>query len=297
MMETVALVTSSDDDDDVYLNSVAKLKALTKQVPLQSNKEITEKKEETEIEGIISTKPMITRSKKTKANKSTSGPRTRSQRRRKNSVDHDSDVEIVSVENMVNAVVERPIVVEEKINSVEKNDVVVVEKIIDSSEDENYDINIKILWRSKNMHRLSICQNENFQKIFEHFANLEGVSTNEIMLTKRDRTIKKTDTPTSINLSVIDILEGGVIKKDTTEEKPDEDACIIKVQTTNKKSLTISVKQDESFKALWEKCAEELNIEEAKMKLYFDGELVKITDTPNSLDIEDEACFDLRLSS
>lgn len=94
------------------------------------------------------------------------------------------------------------------------------------------------------------------------------------------------------------VTEGGIIKKDSTmsqknmEGRVDEDVCIIKVQTTSKKSLTIPVKRHEDFKALLAKCAEELKTEESKIRLHFDGELIAVTDTPDSLDIEDEACFD-----
>lgn len=81
------------------------------------------------------------------------------------------------------------------------------------------------------------------------------------------------------------------------EGKLDEDVRMIKVQTTSKKSLTVTVDRDEDFKALLAKCVQELNVDESKIKLYFDGELVAITDTPDSLEIEDEACFDLRIAS
>ncbi|XP_078036297.1 DNA repair protein Rad60 [Augochlora pura] len=288
-MNTVQLGSSSEDEDDVYLNSVAKLKALKKQAPSHPNK-VTVKENivtiEEQTEGIA---PVLLERQymNTRSRKSISGRTTRRHTQEKNSLDYDSDLEIVSVEKEVTPV-------QEKSDSVTE---LVVEEIVDSSEDENYDVNIKILWRSKDLHRLNICRNENFRKIFEHFANLEKVSVDDILITKMDRVIKKTDTPVSINLSVIDILEGGVVKKSTKEETLDEDIRSIKVQTTNKKNLTILVKRDETFEKLWQKCAEELNVEESKMKLYFDGELIAITDTPDSLDIEDEACFDLRLSS
>ncbi|OAD58145.1 hypothetical protein WN48_00682 [Eufriesea mexicana] len=264
-MEIVQLRSSSEDDDDVYLNSVAKLKALKKkQTSLHCD---VQKEEETQ-------------------------ENNEELKHQKNVSDADSDLEIVSVEG--------------KPNSAE-NDLFIVENNMNENshctEDENYEINIKILWQSKDVHRLNICRNENFRKIFEYFANLEKVSIDEILITKRDKTIKKNDTPASINLSVIDILEGGIIKKDNIvhpkniEQKNNEDICVIKIQTTNKKSLTVSVNRDENFESLIEKCAQELNVEKPKIKLYFDGELVTITDTPDSLEIEDIACFDLRLSS
>ncbi|KOC70198.1 Uncharacterized protein WH47_08544 [Habropoda laboriosa] len=263
-MESVELRSSSeDDDDDVYCNSVAKLKVLKKKQISHCNNEKDEKNKQENKEKL---------------------------KHRRNQQGSDSDLEIVSVE--------------EKPNSSE-NDVLIVEKNVEekaqSSEDENYEINIKVMWRSKDLHRLNMCRNENFRRIFEYFANIEQVSIDEILITKKDKIIKKNDTPVTINLSVIDILEGGIITKDSTMLQKnaggkDENVCVIKVQTTNKKSLTISVKRDENFQNLLEKCAQELNVEESKIKLYFDGELIVITDTPDSLEIEDEACFDLRLS-
>ena len=298
-METVQLESSSEEDDDVYLNSVAKLKALKKQKALEPNQEKDATKEEETIEALNievpkeAAVPQNTR-RTTRSNQNKSGPCVTRRAQRRAYQDEDLDLEIVSVEGIV-PVAETP--------QSPENDLIIFDKSIDSSEDENYDIDIKILWRSKNVHRLNIRRNENFRKIFEHFANLEKVSIDEILLTKKDRTIKKSDTPASINLSVIDILEGGIVKKGSTvaqrnaEGKLDEDVCIIKVQTTSKKSLTVTVDRDEDFKSLLAKCAQELNVEESKIKLYFDGELVAITDTPDSLDIEDEACFDLRISS
>ncbi|XP_076758039.1 DNA repair protein Rad60 [Xylocopa sonorina] len=326
-METVQLVSSSEDDDDMYLNSVTQLKALKKKRTLpQSNctkamEKAQENNEDLKHSFIIynisylmfipffllkhhryiltfifvieipdDVAVPVRPSRNTGRKKNTSRRRATRRRQKRDTSESDSDLEIVSVE--------------EKQNPVE-NDLILVEKKVDEnchiSEEETYEINIKVLWRSKDVHRLNISKSENFQKVFEYFANLEQVSIDEILITKKDRTITKNDTPTSINLSVIDILEGGIIKqasleKDTNKEN-DENICVIKVQTTSKKNLLISVKRDENFKTLLERCAQELNIEQSKIKLYFDGELVTITDTPDSLEIEDEACFDLRLSS
>ncbi|CAL7950876.1 unnamed protein product [Xylocopa violacea] len=283
----------------MYLNSVTQLKALkTKQTLPQSNcTQAVEKTQENNEELNVIEIPEevvgpVRPSRNTGRKKNTSRRRATRRRQRRDTSESDSDVEIVSVE--------------EKQNPVE-DDIIIVEKKVDEnchiSEDETYEINIKVLWRSKDVHRLNISKSENFQKVFEYFANLEQVSIDEILLTKKDKTIRKNDTPTSINLSVIDILEGGIIKKGSTtlqkntNKENDENVCVIKIQTTNKKNLIISVKRDENFKALLERCAQELNTEESKIKLYFDGEVVAITDTPDSLEIEDEACFDLRLSS
>ncbi|XP_043802710.1 uncharacterized protein CG4449 [Apis laboriosa] len=281
-METVQL-SSSEDDDDIYLNSVAKLKALKKKQTLLQCKD-QEKEEEKqanneELKCEIFNDTVLKQgiNRKIKNKKYSSKHRSAKQKQRKNISETDSDLEIVSIEE----------------KNLSENDLYIVEDNITEypNPNENYEINIKILWRSKNIYRLNICQNENFGQIFKYFANLEQVSI-----------IKRNDTPVSINLSVIDILEGGIIKKDNTisnnvMEKNDNNVCMIKIQTTNKKSLTIFVKRDENFKTLLEKCAQEFNIEKSKIKLYFDGELIAIMDTPDSLEIEDEACFDLQFSS
>ncbi|XP_068982361.1 DNA repair protein Rad60 isoform X2 [Bombus flavifrons] len=291
----------------MYLNSVAKLNALRKkpQPPHNDQKgEDEEKKMQKNNKEILedSNKIRTTRKvEKQKATQNTRGKRNTTrrqsarQRQKRNACqtdnEADSDLEIVSIE-------EKPTSPENDLFILESG----TQENSHSSETENYEINIKILWRSKDIHRLNICKNENFRQIFEYFANLEQVSVDEILITKKDVTIKQTDTPASINLSVIDILEGGIVKRDITDTMPrkdtnNENVCAIKIQTTGKKSLTVSVKRDDDFKILLEKCAEKFDVEESKIKLYFDGELIAATDTPDSLDIEDEACFDLRLSS
>lgn len=81
------------------------------------------------------------------------------------------------------------------------------------------------------------------------------------------------------------------------DKSNDEDICTIKVQTANKKqSLTISLKKDERFKALFTNCAEQLGVKEKDLKFFFDGEQISPTDTPESLDLEKEACVDLHIS-
>lgn len=296
-MDIVDFVSSSEDDD-IYLNTVANLRVLkTKPRPPQSKTQETKDPLQEELQEEIKCDDMPVRKSRARTRGSKhlrAAKGGRRQRQRKDAEESDSDVEIVSVEE--NA-------------SKSKNDSIYDDNNVDetlvSIEDENYEMNIKIMWRSRDIHRMNIRRNDKFRQIFEHYADLEGVSVDEVLITKGDRNIKKSDTPASINLTVIDILEGGIINKDsvtfqknqTGQGKMDENVCLIKVQTTGKKSLTVPVEKDETFKALFKKCAEELDVEESKFKLYFDGDLVSITDTPESLDIEDEACFDLRPSS
>ncbi|XP_018337015.1 PREDICTED: uncharacterized protein CG4449 isoform X3 [Trachymyrmex septentrionalis] len=169
-------------------------------------------------------------------------------------------------------------------------------------EDDNYEINIKVYWRSNRIDRLSMRRHDNFKGIFEHYANLEGVSVNEILIMKKDKIVHHTDTPASLEISIIDILDGGIVNPGMNtlpkDESNDEDICNIKVQTANKKqSLIIPLKKDEAFKTLFANCAEQLGVKENNLKLYFDGEQINPSDTPESLDLEGEACIDLHISA
>lgn len=83
-----------------------------------------------------------------------------------------------------------------------------------------------------------------------------------------------------------------------SEDKNDDNTCSIKIQTANKKqSLTILLQRKQQFKVLLASCAEQLGIKENNLKLYFDGEQISLTDTPESLDLEEEACIDLHIST
>lgn len=186
------------------------------------------------------------------------------------------------------------------------NDVVALSDDEISTKDDNYEINIKVFWRSNRIDRLSMRRHDNFQGIFQYYADLEKVSTNEILIMKKDKIINHTDTPASLKLSVIDILDGGIVhpgmntSKELLKEKnnDDDNVCTIKVQTANKKqSLIISLKRDQQFKALFANCAKQLGVKERSLKFYFDGEQISPTDTPELLDLEEEACIDLHIST
>ncbi|EFN82560.1 NFATC2-interacting protein [Harpegnathos saltator] len=200
------------------------------------------------------------------------------------------------------------IVFEENFNSVSessKNDIVALSSDDDAcNEDDNYEINIKVLWRSVRLDRLNMRRHDSFLKIFQHYADLEKVSVNEILIMKNDKIISRIDTPALLNLSVIDILDGGIVNPgmnelpDKNKKDDEEDICSIKVQTGNKKeSLTIPLKKNQQFRTLFSYCAVQFGEEESNLKFYFDGEQIGLSDTPESLDMEGEACIDLRISS
>ncbi|XP_035719738.1 uncharacterized protein CG4449-like isoform X1 [Vespa mandarinia] len=289
-MNSIQLDSSSEDENDIYVNSVARLKALQNKVCMNHNTELQKNK---------------------KQNK-------KKERRKQRNVEdcyftHDitEDSEIVSVQEDL-----------EIISVQEENDIytrvctnirtVTDDSIIldcnsdeDIEKDENFDVNVKILWQSKTIHRLNIHNHDNFRKVFQYFANMENVSIEQILIMKKEKRINLTDTPSSIGLSIIDILEGGIVDANVIPQNEyqnqqnsiEEDICQIKVQTANKESLIIPLKKNQQFKLLIGICARQWGVNKSNIKLYFDGEPINVNDTPESLDFEQEACIDLCIST
>lgn len=286
-------IDSSSDEDDPYTNSAARLKKLKIQ-RLEREKLSIKKDElysanseqindkETDCDG-IQTRSRIKRSIRSRNNNN------QIKQKLLPVDDIECNVEIVSVE-------EEP----EAITVFCNNDIVTLSDDA-YSEDENYEINVKIYWRSSRIDRFSILKHDTFQRIFQHYADLEKVSMDEILIMKKDKIVSHNDTPASLKLSVIDILDGGIVNPGMNvliEDKQNENTCSIKIQTANKKqSFTILHERNQQFKMLLTGCAKQLDIKESSLKLYFDGEQIDPRDTPESLDLEEEACIDLHIST
>ncbi|KAL0122967.1 hypothetical protein PUN28_007553 [Cardiocondyla obscurior] len=289
------ILESSSDEDDSYTNSAARLRALKKQRIEKEELPSTESIEKQMSSEVIDNDILITGITNKELNSKdidvediynekisyTIQTRSRTQSTMNLRNNSEFDVEFV---------------MEEKLESY-KNDII---SLLDDdcNEDDNYEINIKVYWRSNRIDRLSMRRHESFIKIFQHYADLEKVSINEVLIMKKDKVVNHTDTPASLKLSIIDILDGGIVNPGmntlSTNETKDEETCSIKVQTANKKqTFTIRLKEDEQFKTLFVTCSKELGVNESSLKLCFDGEQIDPTDTPKSLDLEGEACVDL----
>ncbi|XP_011263890.1 uncharacterized protein CG4449 isoform X1 [Camponotus floridanus] len=307
----------SSDEDDPYANFAGRLKALKEKrfkteepsveignfsinIEQQRDDEKTNDKEingkETYDNDDTQTQKRMVRSRRNKG--ITTRATARHTRRRHLPVnDLEYDVDIISFEENQ---------LPESIPETYNNDVIALSDDEISTKDDNYEITIKVFWRSNRIDRLNMRRHDNFQGIFQYYADLEKVSMNEILIMKKDKIINHTDTPASLKLSVIDILDGGIVHPGMNTSKEllkgknndDDNVCTIKVQTANKKqSLIISLKRDQQFKALFANCARQIGVKESSLKFYFDGEQISPTDTPELLDLEEEACIDLHIST
>ncbi|XP_044015735.1 uncharacterized protein CG4449 isoform X1 [Aphidius gifuensis] len=166
-------------------------------------------------------------------------------------------------------------------------------------------IRITVRWRSRHIEHIELAMDDPFSEVFKHFANVENVSQTQVLLLKKDVPIKNTDTPSSLGLSITDVLEGGIVNVDAIQTlefenknyELDSSSCKIKIQLSGKQSLTYQMKRNERFLQLAQYCADKLNLGLSKMKFYFDGERIQDEDTPQDLDIDDEACIDLQIVS
>ncbi|KAK2575876.1 hypothetical protein KPH14_007247 [Odynerus spinipes] len=289
-MDAQKLDSSSEDEYDIYVNSVVALKALQNKVCTNHDDTLKEN---------------------TGMDNKRKGRRKRQNVKSCHSTHNVSeDLEIVSVQEdleivSVQEVNDSNLTCKSTRNgtATKTQDISIVldcSSDEDIEKDENYDVNVKILWRSKTIHRLSVYNHDSFRKVFQYFADMENVSIEQILITKKDKVINLTDTPSSIGLSIIDILEGGIVDENMIAQKEqniEENICQIKVQTANKESIIVPLKKNQPFKILIASCARQWNVSESSIKLYFDGESINVNDTPESLDLEQEACIDLRIST
>ncbi|KAI4474377.1 hypothetical protein M0802_015632 [Mischocyttarus mexicanus] len=311
-MDYVELESSSEDDD--YVNSVARLKVLQNQIETNHN-ELSQNNNQSKTRG-------IGRGRGRGGGRGRGRGRRRGKRRSTDdsyiTCDLTEDLGYFSVKDnleIISVPDENVICRRTRRNSKRK----VAETIIlnysseegedlkkdelDSGKDEDFDVNVKILWRSKIIHRVNMNYHENFSKVFQHFADLENVSIEQILIMKKNKHINLADTPSSLGLSIIDILEGGIVDANIMSQNNyqnqqnniEEDICQVKVQTANKESLVIPLKKNQQFQILIASCAREWGIKKSNIKLYFDGDPINDSDTPESLDLEQEACIDLRI--
>ncbi|XP_043685718.1 uncharacterized protein CG4449 [Vespula pensylvanica] len=298
-MSGIQMDSSSEDENDIYVNSVARLKALQNKVwKSKSWKYRSHMDQHDELQN------------SNKENRKKERRKPRNVQTYYFTHGTNKDAETVSVEDL-------DVISEQKENNkyakVRKNikttsdDIVILDCNSDEDieKDENFDVNVKILWQSRTIHRLNIYNHDNFRKVFQYFANMENVSIEQILIMKKEKRINLTDTPSSIGLSIIDILEGGIVDADMISQNEyknrknsiEENICQIKVQTANKESLMVPLKKNQQFKILIASCARQWGVNKSNIKLYFDGEAINASDTPESLDLEQEACIDLCIST
>nr|XP_018898378.1 PREDICTED: NFATC2-interacting protein isoform X1 [Bemisia tabaci] len=181
----------------------------------------------------------------------------------------------------------------------------------DTQEDANPSIEVKVYWRFKKLDKVPVRKFQKIAVIFEHFAKEENVPESRIQLCLDQKILKPDDTPDSLNLKISDILDGGILNEETSDvpvtngSNPapvfhEESADSIPIKIIRKdirEPLIIKIKKTDKMMILIVKVGEELNLKQGEFKLFFDGEAVDPEDSPDSLDLEGNECFDLKIKS
>ncbi|RZF39236.1 hypothetical protein LSTR_LSTR010330 [Laodelphax striatellus] len=180
----------------------------------------------------------------------------------------------------------------------------------EASNDDYLDeiINVKIEWMCEGGLIIPHGRTQPFAKIYEDLSKMKGYDVNKIVLCKQDgKVVKPHDTPLSIKLSIIDILEGSVSSKaiengDRNSENADAEAdennknlCNFKILVEGQKAPSyVKMEKDQTMHVLLSKLAGQLNLNIEKMRLWFDGDLITPNHTPLTMELEGDECFEIK---
>ncbi|MPC43739.1 NFATC2-interacting protein [Portunus trituberculatus] len=140
---------------------------------------------------------------------------------------------------------------------------------------------------------------QKFSHLYELLAEKYGVTTDHVVLNYNDKIINPALCPADLNLTIVDIIEGGVGSYTSHPRalqpiSQDVDSISLRVQNSKKKgSVTINMNLKEKMSVLMHKYAEEKQIKLDKLQFMFDGELLSSNSTPTSLDLEGGECIDV----
>ncbi|KAL3858024.1 hypothetical protein ACJMK2_012640 [Sinanodonta woodiana] len=164
------------------------------------------------------------------------------------------------------------------------------------------DITVRIQLKSE-MHRFVMKRWQPFSLIMKQLTEQEGVPGSYIMLVHKDKTLDESDTPNSVKLHTADIIECHIGSRFEESDLSDlnnslgiENPDIIElcVQSHNRRNkVFIKVDKRNALEKLVKLYADKVNVDSSKLKFFFDGEEMDITQTPVSLDIENGDCIDV----
>nr|XP_021194526.2 uncharacterized protein LOC110379255 isoform X1 [Helicoverpa armigera] len=175
---------------------------------------------------------------------------------------------------------------------------------MDSLEDDNEEMSVKVYWRSLEIFKFNIRKYQKITQLFNYFSEKEGVSINHLLFIYNDKILKMDDTPDSINYNIAKFIDGGIVDQDVREltagnnENNESSGFKLKFQCQNKKKpFETFMNPHEKLMLAMIKCAEHLETPLERLKFYFDGDLISSKNTPQDLELEGGECIDVKISS
>ncbi|XP_047040576.1 serine/arginine repetitive matrix protein 2-like isoform X2 [Helicoverpa zea] len=152
---------------------------------------------------------------------------------------------------------------------------------MDSLEDDNEEMSVKVYWRSLQIFKFNIRKYQKITQLFNYFSEKEGVSSNQLLFTYNDKILKMNDTPDSINYNIAKFINGGIVNQDVRKliagnnENNESSGFKLKFQCQNKKKpFDTFMNPHEKLMLAMIKCAEHLETPLERLKFYFDGDLI-----------------------
>lgn len=146
--------------------------------------------------------------------------------------------------------------------------------------------------------RYSIAPHTPFAEILEKLAHEYSVGISQVMLLAKEQPVQPEDTPQSLALSAVDILECIVRKYGGEPSSKAKKMITLKFQCANKRSTeNIQTALDEPLQVGARVFAQKLGLPFSKLVYKFDGEKVDLRSTPEDLGIEDGDCVDVSVRS
>ncbi|XP_052860790.1 uncharacterized protein CG4449 [Anopheles cruzii] len=180
-----------------------------------------------------------------------------------------------------------------------------ISQLDQSFEAENYNMRIKVKWGG-NIETFNHRKHQKFMDIITQLAVRERADKECILLNLNDRVIYANDTPDTIGYKTYQFISGRILQEKaptlskagpaTSAKTTEANLITLKVQLEKRKEpLRLQINKQQKMAVLVVKCAEELKCEPAKIRLYFDGELVNTDSKPEELELEGEEMLDVRM--
>lgn len=175
----------------------------------------------------------------------------------------------------------------------------------DDSDDEESLEEVKAIWfnDTSKIERFSLKRTEPLLPIFEHFAKVNNVDVDKIVIqTNSYKLIHKYDSIETLDFKVTNFFIVSMLTSESKQQKsikqPNDEnfvevKCLFKDE---KRPLLCSIHRNQPFSFVAEQCATKIACDFEKIKLFFDGDQLSFKETPSSLQFEGGECIDVHIA-
>ncbi|XP_022102218.1 NFATC2-interacting protein-like isoform X2 [Acanthaster planci] len=148
-------------------------------------------------------------------------------------------------------------------------------------------ITVKVRSRA-GIKRFPLQMTDTFSSIIDEIASQEGVRRDCVRLTRNGQDVGEFDTPHSMELHIADIIDCLIVEPECLIAAP-EQRVEVTIQGQEKKStMTTTILWSDSLQKLMAEYSTFCGRPQHKIRFTFDGDVIKPTDTPTSLDFEED---------